>query len=221
MNFSERKSIRKDGYDYSSDGLYFITICAQNHQCVFGEIRNRKMLLNPAGEMIDKWYKELINKYPNIKCREYIIMPNHFHCIIEIINFIKTDNVDTEKMDAHVGTSLRGRPHFGNGNIPIQQYGMQNQKYNASIFDMMDWFKTMTTNEYIRGVKNDNWQRFNKRLWQLRYWDYIIRSHNKYLRISQYIIDNPCKWNDDKLNGGHGNMVMEQHAPYGEEEWMV
>ena len=200
MNFSERKSIRKNSYDYSQPGLYFITLCAQNHQCLFGEIRNGKMLKNLAGEMIDKWYMELKNKYPNIKCREHIIMPNHFHCIIEIMNFIKMDNFNTVKIDAHVGTSLRGRPDCGNRNIPKQQYGMHNKKYNASIFDIMDWFKTMTTNEYIRGVKNDNWKRFNKRLWQLRYWDYIIRNHDEYLRISQYIIDNPCNWTDDTLN---------------------
>ena len=65
---------------------------------------------------------------------------------------------------------------------------------------MMDWFKTMTTNEYIRGVKNKNWKRFEKRLWQLRYYDRIIRNENDYIRISNYIINNPLKWDKDKFN---------------------
>ena len=65
---------------------------------------------------------------------------------------------------------------------------------------MMDWFKTMTTNEYIRGVKTKNWQRFNKRVWQLRYWDHIIRDKNDYIRIADYIKNNPQKWAEDKFN---------------------
>ena len=65
------------------------------------------------------------------------------------------------------------------------------------------WFKTMTTNEYIHNVKNNNWQRFNKKLWQRNYWEHIIRNENEYNQISQYIIDNPLKWENDKLNMGN------------------
>ncbi len=141
-----RQSIRLKGWDYSHPGLYFITICAQNHTHLFGYIQNKKMHLNDAGKMVEKWYFEMENKYPNIKCDEHIVMPNHFHCI------------------------------------------------------MMDWFKTMTTNAYIRGVKSENWPRFEKRVWQKRYWDHIIRNENDYIRISAYIINNPKKWTEDKFN---------------------
>ena len=109
-NFHQRQSIRLKGYDYSKAGLYFITICVQNRECLFGEIRPdvgadlrvcpndpmnaivplQIMILNDAGEMIVKWYDELENKYPKIRCHERIVMPNHFHCIIEKwIQFIK------------------------------------------------------------------------------------------------------------------------------------
>ena len=169
-----RCSIRLKGYDYSLEGLYFITICIQNHKCLFGKIVEDKMILNDAGKMIEKWYHELGNKFINMKCRKYIVMPNHFHCIIET-----SDNYEE---DAHIGTSLRGRP------------------LKISLFDIMDWFKTMTTNEYIRGAKNINWQRFEKHLWQLRYWDHIIRNENDNIRIENYIINNPSKWNEDKFN---------------------
>ncbi len=200
-----RKSIRLKGYDYAQAGLYFLTICAQNRKCLFGEVsvnttlRGRKnypqMILNDAGKMIEKWYFELKNKYPNIKCREYMVMPNHFHCIIEITDTKTGAHAET---DAHAGTSLRGRPE-NDGRSNESPYGLDNKKYNASIFDMMDWFKTMTTNEYIRGVKNNNWPRFEKRVWQLRYWDHIIRNRNDYIRISNYIINNPANWDNDKL----------------------
>ena len=58
----------------------------------------------------------------------------------------------------------------------------------------------MTTNEYIRGVKKYNWQRFNKKLRQRNYWEHIIRNEAEYNRIADYIIDNPKNWDDDKLN---------------------
>jgi len=72
----------------------------------------------------------------------------------------------------------------------------------------------MTTNEYIRGVKNNHWQRFDRKLWQRNYWEYIIRNENEYHRIAQYIMDNPKKWAMDKLNGGAGNQVMESQSSY-------
>ena len=64
---------------------------------------------------------------------------------------------------------------------------------------MMDWFKTMSTNEYIRGVKAFNWKRFDRKLWQVNYWEHIIREQQSYENISGYIVNNPAKWKDDKL----------------------
>lgn len=76
---------------------------------------------------------------------------------------------------------------------------MDNKQYNATIGDMMDWFKTMSTNEYIRGVKVFKWKRFDSKLWQFNYWEHIIREQQTYENISGYIADNSTKWKDDKL----------------------
>jgi REP element-mobilizing transposase RayT len=208
-NFHQRRSIRLKGYDYSKAGLYFITMCVQNRDCLFGEIP----ILNDAGKMIVKWYNELENKYPDIHCHEMVVMPNHFHCIVEIR--------DTNPQDAHVGAPLRGRPNdpindpdhdpINNPvhdpiNDPVHdpinetKYGPDNKKFGATIGDVVDWFKTMTTNEYIRGVKNQGWKRFDGKLWQRNYWEHIIRDDGSYDRITEYIIQNPSRWNDDQLN---------------------
>ena len=210
---------------------------------MFGEIKNGEMYLNDAGRMVEKWYWELENKYPDKKCREMVVMPNHFHCIIENV---KTDEYGDDGMDAppytsappridaHVGTSLRGRPEPTNeggrpeptndGERPDSTndggrsqptkiwndlnhssenqnnpYGSDNQKIKSPLGEAVGWFKTMTTNAYIRGVKNNQWKRFNKRLWQRNYYEHIIRSPKAYERISKYIIENPLKWRDDKF----------------------
>jgi putative transposase len=53
------------------------------------------------------------------------------------------------------------------------------------------------------------------------FWDHIIRNENEYKRIAQYIIDNPTKWENDKLNGRNENIVMEPSAEYNSEIWMI
>jgi hypothetical protein len=78
-----RRSLRLKGYDYSQAGAYFITLCVKNRKSLFGEIVKGKMFLNNAWHMVEKWYLELPKKYSDIQCLEYIVMPNHFHCIIQ------------------------------------------------------------------------------------------------------------------------------------------
>ncbi len=79
------------GYDYSRAGLYFLTIDVQNRLNLFGHIENQEMILNDAGKMITRWYDEIENKYPDKRCHEMVVMPNHFHCIIENIT-LNTQN---------------------------------------------------------------------------------------------------------------------------------
>lgn len=67
-----------------------------------------------------------------------------------------------------------------------------------SLSDIVHRFKTMTTNEYIQGVKNNNWPGFNKKFWQRNYYEHIIRNEKSYLEISEYIINNPLNWQGDK-----------------------
>ena len=197
-----RRSIRLKGYDYSQEGLYFITLCVQHKECLFGHIVDHQMVLNDAGNCIEKWVDELKNKYPGIDFGEYVVMPNHFHCIIEILsrNLVEKGereigrDVDREK-DAHTGAPQQATQRQRTS----EKYGMDNKQYNATIGDMMDWFKTMSTNEYIRGVKTYNWKRFDRKLWQVNYWEHIIRNQLSYESISGYSADNPTRWRDDQF----------------------
>lgn len=87
-----RKSIRLKGYDYSKEGLYFITICTQNRECLFGEIINGKMILNNAGKMVEAIWFEIPKFYEGFVLHEFVIMPNHIHGIIEIIKNVGADS---------------------------------------------------------------------------------------------------------------------------------
>jgi REP element-mobilizing transposase RayT len=78
-NIHRRRSIRLQGYDYSQAGAYFITICTQNRECMFGEIVGGKMALNHAGNMIQTVWDEIPIHYAGIETDEFVAMPNHIH----------------------------------------------------------------------------------------------------------------------------------------------
>lgn len=185
-NKHHRKSIRLKGYDYSQAGLYFITICCQNKVHLFGNVINEQMILNDAGKMIEKWFNELQNKFPDVKCHEMVVMPNHIHFIIENIG--------------SVGADLRVCPNDSNISKTEKRVSeILGEHAGSPLHRVLQWFKTMSTNEYIRGVKNNNWIPFDGKLWQRNYWEHIIRNDQSYQKISDYIINNPSKWNDDTL----------------------
>ena len=82
-----RRSIRLKDYDYSQQGAYFVTICAENRECLFGQIVDTTMRLNESGELIQRIWDELPNRYTNLDLDAFILMPNHLHGII-----VLTDN---------------------------------------------------------------------------------------------------------------------------------
>ncbi len=203
-----RRSIRLNGYDYSQEGLYFLTFCTQDRANLFGHIKNGKIILNDAGKMVEYWYYELENKFPNIQCHEMIIMPNHFHCIIEIVGADRCVCPNT-KQCVCPNTKQCVCPNTKQCVYPnTKQCACPNTKrcakpevnLHASLLgQLVQWFKTITTNFYIHGVKNNDWKHFNRRLWQRNYWEHIIRSENEYKHITQYIINNPKQWENDQL----------------------
>ena len=202
-NIHHRRSIRLKGYDYSRPGLYFVTIVCQNREHFFGKIENGKMILNDAGKMVnDEWLK-LHKRFHYIRLHEYIVMPNHFHAILEIIP------------DDAVGATLVVAPENGGGlgmgqprgvapmKIPTKN-PMKNPSENIqkrkTLGDIMGAFQSITTVKYIQGVKTKDWKRFDRRLWQRNYWEHIIRNEKAYNKITKYIKNNPKNRGNDKLN---------------------
>ena len=93
-NKHHRRSIRLPGYDYSQAGAYFVTICADRRQCLFGDIVDGRMVLNQYGMVVAETYRWLCQRYPYLYTDEWIIMPNHFHAIMVIAD---KPRMDTDK----------------------------------------------------------------------------------------------------------------------------
>jgi len=168
-----RRSIRLKGYDYAKSGAYFVTIVTQGRACLFGEIVNAETRLNDAGSAIERWWFELNNKFSTVETDDFVIMPNHFHGIVVIADVGADLCVGPDSEGAHIGAPLPA---------------------------IVQWFKTMTTNEYLRGVKTSGWAPFQGHLWQRNYYEHVIRDEESLNRIREYILNNPAQWALDPEN---------------------
>jgi REP element-mobilizing transposase RayT len=178
-----RRSIRLQEYDYSQNGAYFITICTQNRQNIFGTIVGAgsarpglsrpgsarpctTISLNKFGEIVrEEWYK-LSSQYPHVEFREFVIMPNHFHGILVI---------------AKPGQDKPGRA----------------DPAPTGLGRIVAYFKYRTTKMIDLPEK----------LWQRNYYEHIIRDERDYLRCAEYIVNNPMNWKNDRLWGESENFL--------------
>jgi len=182
--YSNRHSIRLKDFDYSNNGYYFVTICVQdklklfwNDKYIINDREDTGVLpykINNIGLMINFWLNEIQNHFKNVIIDEYIIMPDHIHFILIINNYL-------------------GRTHRSarTSNAINQFVGVDRCVDPKLLGNIIQWFKTMSTNEYIKNIKLNNWPRLNKRLWQRNYYEHIIRNEKEYLRIREYIKMNP------------------------------
>ena len=211
-----RRSIRLRKFDYSSAGAYFVTTCAQGRECLFGEVVNEAIILSSPGHMVSDWWLKLPGKFPGVALDEYMIMPNHFHGIICIVGAATCGRPGFDFTAPCGCQSTTGQPHGDcpyDVSTPGHPHGGEKSGHPhggresghphggaPTLGDVMDWFKTMTTNAYIRGVKQSDWTPFYGRLWQRNYYERVIRDERELDAARKYIAENPIKWDQDKEN---------------------
>ncbi len=181
----KRRSIRLKHFDYSQEGLYFITICCKNREHLFGKIVEGEMILNDIGEIAEKCWLEIPNHFPNVKLHSYIIMPNHVHGIIEIVTNVGAKNFSPQ-----------------NDECVENQHSPQNDEHRAKDISPQPKGTSKTVGSIVRGFKIGvtKWVRQNTdiyQVWQRNYHEHIIRNENAYIKISKYIQNNPNNWNED------------------------
>ncbi|MDR2206659.1 MAG: hypothetical protein LBE36_10970 [Flavobacteriaceae bacterium] len=170
-----RRSIRLKGYDYSQAGLYFVTICVQNRECLFGEIVDGEMMLNECGNIANTIWNELPQHYPYVALDRFVVMPNHIHYIIEITDF-------------HCRGAINRAPTMEiNGGFA----GEHNPMFHNNLPRIVRWFKGRITFE-CRKINPDF-------AWQRNYHEHIIRDDQSYQRIADYIEKNSENWQKDKF----------------------
>jgi len=190
-----RRSVRLRSFDYSSAGAYFVTVCVQNRECLFGTIKDGQAELNDAGKMIRETWLQMPLRYPGTNVDVHVTMPNHFHGVIIL-------NVGAPPCGCpSVGFSNKGHPQGGAPTLSLSKEAHPREvDSTVSLPDIVHRFKSLTTTRYREGVLQNGWAPFPGRLWQRNYYEHVIRNEDDLNHIREYIADNPLKWNSDENN---------------------
>ena len=204
-------SARLRNWDYSAEGIYFITICTAGHEYYFGEIVNKKMALSEIGLLAQiEWEKSFVIR-AELFCDYFVIMPNHIHAILRIDNGVYEQPYDNLHGLFLNGVETDGRPSLQISNRLSLQHDNSTDNHDniapkkqtspskfgvayrspKSISSFVAGFKSVVTVN-ARKIHAD----FG---WQTRFHDHIIHADPEYQRIADYIINNPANWEQDKF----------------------
>ncbi len=193
------ETTRLQSHNYAGPGYYFVTICTKNRLPWFGEIVNGKMQLSDSGRILSYEWQQTTRRRPNVIIDEWIIMPDHFHAIVQILSADKNQRsvetgrrLDILQQDKFVDEFCNSRPVSTEEESEI--FAIKSKTANATrkwkrgcLGAVINQFK-MTCTKQIRGMGNYDFA------WQPLYHDVIIRDAFALHRIRRYIQNNPANW---------------------------
>ena len=169
------ESARLPGWDYRAAGWYFVTVCAKDHIPFFGHVADGEMILSPTGEIVVEEWRRTPEVRPNVVLDEWIVMPNHLHGIIVIVD--TPQPVETPRR----GVSTTRWDDFITG-----------QRLRAgSLGAIVGQIKSVCTKRIWAAGYTDF-------AWQSRFHDHIIRDEGALRQIRRYIVNNPRTWTEDR-----------------------
>lgn len=95
-----RRSIRLVGHDYSKVGSYFLTICTHDRECLFGDVLDGEMRANALGVKVQECWEDLPHHYESVVLDAFMIMPNHVHGIVILVEFVGAGLNSSPKLPA-------------------------------------------------------------------------------------------------------------------------
>ena len=199
----QRRSIRLKSHDYSRVGVYFVTVCTQNRECLFGDIVNWGMILNEFGQIAHNMWKKIPDRYSNVELDIFRIMPNHMHAIIVI-----GDTNENIIVGAPLAGAQKTTTRAGASPAPTIMNDIVNDVDTAktisgacampkTIGDVVGSYKSMVANECLKTYKSKD--TFRGKMWQRNYYEHIIRD-DELNRVREYIANNPAQWEMDEEN---------------------
>ena len=182
-----RRSIRLKGYDYTQAGAYFVTICAYQRECLFGQVENGAMVSSQYGHLAEQCWQVLPRDFPRVELDVFVVMPNHLHGIITLTG------CHTAGRGEAFAQRLKERPRSIPANAsPLRSaHGTQ----PGSLAAVVQNFKSVSTRKINRTRAT-----LGMPVWQRDYHEHIIRNEDELSRIRDYIVNNPLQWAVDREN---------------------
>ncbi|MFC1727323.1 transposase [Patescibacteria group bacterium] len=189
-----RKSVRLKNYDYSLPGYYYVTICTQKRKFLFGDISGDKMILNDAGKIVNHVWKTL-PRHHHVALSAFQIMPNHVHCIIQIVVGATRGSPVTRGLPLAKTGGSRPTSETGGSRPTSETGGSRPAPTTATLGTVVGLFKSECTKQIRRQL-----HRPNLVIWQRNYYENIVRTDADLLKIRNYIKNNLQMWERDRNN---------------------
>jgi putative transposase len=189
------ESIRLSSHDYSSGGMYFITICTHMGLSYLGNISNDKMILSESGQIAYNLWYELPEHFSFVSLDEFVVMPNHIHGIVIIESHPPVRTLHATSLQ-NSATSPQQQPasvrtlHATSLQNPTSPH---RNEFMSSISPKPGSLATVIRS-YKSAVSKNIHLSDHDFSWHPRYYDHIIHSSRELDRIRDYIINNPVKW---------------------------
>ena len=184
-------SARLQNWDYRSAGAYFITINTKNGEYYFGDVVDAKMQLSNIGVTADILWCEIINHTKNVELGEFVVMPNHVHGILILDGNDNGGCNDGCRDDACIVSTTTDTDMGKTKNSKNQQMAKISPKPGSVSCIIGSYKSAVSKHAHRLGYEFE---------WQERFYDHIIRNDKSYIRIANYIINNPQNWENDKFN---------------------
>ncbi|MCK4547497.1 MAG: transposase [Candidatus Eisenbacteria sp.] len=203
-----RRSIRLPEWDYVQQGAYFVTICAHDKRCMFGEIVSGMMWLSKCGAIVQEQWIRTGAVRDNVELDAFVVMPNHLHGIV-VLNDPRVPVGATR----WVARNAIGPPVQSWATHRVAPTGPDRIRAagpeHGSLGAIIGQFKPAATRAINRLRHTPGGL-----VWQRNYYEHVIRDEEEFNRIRQYIFDNPLEWDLDPEN-------PEGHWRKRKEKWQV
>lgn len=202
-------SNRLPGWDYSEDGIYFLTLVIQNRDCFLGEIMEDEMILSDWGKIVKNELLKSFEIRSELTLNEFVIMPNHIHLLVTLgkVNLLTSDLSSLPKNSSESAKKILQIQLDKSSSSRMEEKEKENSKFYRkpkSISSFIAGFKSTVISKIDDDIdqKGLTIPKFNRNnlFFQTNYFDRIIRNKQEFFQIKNYIRSNPKNWDTDELN---------------------
>ncbi len=179
-----RRFLRLQGFDYSREGAYFVTICTRNRECLFGDVVDGQMRLNGVGRSVQTFWDAMPERFPPIESDAFVVMPNHVHGILFNVGAALAPPKQVKAGFALPSGGAASSAPTGPASI-------------TTLGNVLRAFKSISAISVNRLLS-----RSGQPLWQRNYYEHVIRDEESLNRLREYIATNPLRWELDRENPG-------------------
>ena len=205
-------------FNYSQQGLYFLTICTKDRRCLLSQIVGTgvldcpNLILTDYGKIVDRYINQMSVFYDFLSVERYVIMPNHVHLLLHVFengqSRTPVPTSESEKCEEQSERSLlcyvpasESEKCEGQSERSLLCYVPTSESEKCErVLESPDITNVNSVvSSFVSSLKRFCNREYGRNIWQSRFFDHIIRNEKDYEEHIRYIYENPIRWHLDEL----------------------